>query len=336
MAVEALRWGPGLSLLDQRQLPLRERWIDVRDAVHAARLIRGLAVRGAPAIGLVAGYALAQEASRSSDLAVLRRRARRLADARPTATNLAWAVGVVLDAIEAAPAEERAAAAERTARALHDADARACGEIARHGAALFAGPRVRLLTHCNTGALATGGVGTALGIVRELHAQGRLDALYACEARPVLQGARLTAWECMRDGIPVTLLSDSAAATLLARRTVDGVVVGADRIAVDGAVANKVGTYPLAVLAHRHGVPFVVAAPTSTFDPACADGGAIPVEERGGDEVRRVWRQRVAPSAVPVFNPAFDVTPPDLLWAIVSERGAARPVTRENVAAISR
>ncbi len=336
MAVEALRWGPGLSLLDQRQLPLRERWIDVRDTAHAARLIRGLAVRGAPAIGLVAAYALAQDASRLSDLGSLRRKARRLAGARPTATNLAWAVGVVLAAIETAPVEERAAAALRAARALHDGDARACDAIARYGAALFAGGRIRLLTHCNAGALATGGVGTALGIVRELHAQGRLEALYACEARPVLQGARLTAWECMRDGIPVTLLSDSAAATILSRSRVDGVVVGADRIAADGAVANKVGTYPLAVLAGRHGVPFVVAAPTSTFDPECPDGQAIPVEERGADEVRRVWRQRVAPSGVPVFNPAFDVTPPDLVWAIVSERGTARPVTRESVAAISR
>jgi methylthioribose-1-phosphate isomerase len=336
MAVEALRWGSGLSLLDQRQLPLGERWIDVRDTAHAARLIRGLAVRGAPAIGLVAAYALAQDASRLSDLGVLRRKAKRLAGARPTATNLAWAVGVVLAAIEAAPAGERGVAALHAARALHDADARACDAIARNGAALFAGGRIRLLTHCNAGALATGGVGTALGIVRELHAHGRLEQLYACEARPVLQGARLTAWECMRDGIPVTLLSDSAAATVLARGRVDGVVVGADRIAADGAVANKVGTYPLAVLAHRHGIPFVVAAPTSTFDPGCPDGQAIPVEERGADEVRRVWRQRVAPSGVPVFNPAFDVTPPDLVWAIVSERGAARPVTREGVAAISR
>lgn len=336
MGVEALRWGPGLSLLDQRQLPLRERWIDVRDTAHAARLIRGLAVRGAPAIGLVAAYALAQDAARRPDLGSLRRKAKRLAGARPTATNLAWAVGVVLAAIEEAPVEQRAAAAVRAARALHDADALACRAIARHGAALFDGAQVRLLTHCNTGALATGGIGTALGIVRELHAQGRLAVLYACEARPVLQGARLTAWECLRDGIPVRLLADSAAATLLARGEVHGVVVGADRIAADGAVANKVGTYALAVLAHRHGVPFVVAAPTSTFDPECPDGRAIRVEERGADEVRRVWRQRVAPSGVPVFNPAFDVTPPDLVWAIVSERGSARPVTRESVAAISR
>ncbi len=324
--VSPLGWRDGLQLLDQRELPGRERWLAVAGAATAARAIRSLVVRGAPAIDLTAAYAMAAEASRDDDLRRLRRAGRALAAARPTATNLAVAVRQVLAACEAAVAGERAAAALTAARALHEADAVACEAIAFHGAALFPKP-VALLTHCNAGALATGGVGTALGVVRALHAQGRLVHVYACEARPVLQGARLTAWELLQDGIPVTVLADSAAATLLARGRVQGVVVGADRIAADGAVANKVGTYPLAVLAARHGVPLVVAAPTTTFDLDCPEGAAIPIEERAGDEVRRFRRCRACPAEAGVFNPAFDVTPADLVHAIVSERGVASPVT---------
>ncbi len=333
--VAALRWDDGLELLDQRLLPSRERWIAVPDAAAAVRAIRTLTVRGAPAIGLAAAYALAGEARRDPGLARLRRVARRLASARPTAADLAHAVARVLAAIEAAPPPERFAEALAAARTLHAGDAAACLAIARHGAALFPGGRVALLTHCNAGALATGGIGTALGIVRALHAEGRLARLYACEARPVLQGARLTAWEVGRDGIPVTLLADAAAASLLASGAVGGVVVGADRIAADGSVANKVGTYALALAAARHRVPFTVAAPTSTFDLACQSGRAIPIEQRGGDEVRRVRRTPIAPAGVDVYNPAFDVTPPELVTAIVSERGAARPVTAATVREIA-
>jgi methylthioribose-1-phosphate isomerase len=335
-SIAPLRWDGSLWLLDQRELPGRERWIAVRDAAHAARLIRALAVRGAPAIGLAAAYALAVEAAADADLARLRRAARHLAAARPTAVNLAWAVARVMARVEAAPAAERATAALGAARELHAADTAACLAIGECGAALFAGAAVRLLTICNTGALATAGIGTALGIIRVVHGQGRLAALYACETRPVLQGARLTVWEARRDGLPVTLLPDGAAGSLLAGGAVDGVVVGADRIAADGAVANKVGTYPLAVLAARHRVPFVSAAPTSTFDLACPNGAAIVIEQRDGDEVRRYGRLRVSDPQVPVFNPAFDVTPPELLTAIVSERGVARPVTAASVARIAR
>jgi len=324
--VSPLRWRAGLELLDQRRLPDRTVWVEIAGAAAARRAIRSLVVRGAPAIGLAAAYALAAEARRNDDVRHLRRVARVLAAARPTAANLAAAVHRVLAACEASPAGERGAAALAAARALHEADAAACEAIAAHGAALFPNP-VALLTHCNAGALATGGVGTALGVVRALHAQGRLVHVYACEARPVLQGARLTAWELLEDGIPVTVLADSAAATLLARGMVQGVVVGADRIAADGAVANKVGTYPLAVLAARHGVPLVVAAPTTTFDLECPSGAAIPIEERGGEEVRRFRRCRSCPGAAGVFNPAFDVTPPELIYAIVSERGVASPVS---------
>jgi methylthioribose-1-phosphate isomerase len=236
-----------------------------------------------------------------------------------------------MTAVEAAAPTQRAAAAEREALALHAEDAAACLRIGALGAALFGGETVTLLTHCNTGALATGGIGTALGIVRTVHAQGRLQRVFACEARPVLQGARLTVWECLQDGLPVTLLPDHAAASLLAAGGIDGVVLGADRIAADGSVANKLGTYPLAVLAARHGVPFVSAAPVSTFDLACPSGSSIPIEQRDGEEVRRLGRYRVVDPAVSVYNPSFDVTPPELVTAIVCERGVVRPVDAVNV-----
>lgn len=333
--VAALRWRHGLELLDQRALPRRERWVPVAGAAAGVRAIRALVVRGAPAIGLAAAYALAVEAGRNADLAHLRRAARRLAAARPTGADLARAVAHVLVAIETAEPDARFERALEAARELHVADAAACRAMGAHGAALFPGPRVALLTHCNAGALATGGIGSALAIVRALAAQGRLERLFACEARPVLQGARLTAWEAARDGIPVTLLADGAAASVLASGAVHGVVVGADRIAADGSVANKVGTYPLALAASRHRVPFVVAAPTTTFDLACRTGADIPIEQRDADEVRRIGGRLVAPSGIAVYNPAFDVTPPELITAIVSERGFARPVAAATVRKIA-
>jgi len=334
-SVAALRWRDGLELLDQRLLPGRERWVSVPGGAAAVRAIRALAVRGAPAIGLTAAYALAAEARRNPELSHLRRVARRLASARPTGADLAQAVRRVLRVIEEAPQEQRFERALAAARALHEADAAACLAMGEHGAALFPGGSVSLLTHCNAGALATGGIGSALGIVRVLHAAGRLARLFACEARPVLQGARLTAWEAVQDGIPCTLLADGAAASLLASGSVHGVVVGADRIAADGSVANKVGTYGLALGAARHGLPMVVAAPSTTFDLACPSGGAILVEQRDGDEVRRLQRKAIAPAGVDVYNPAFDVTPPALVTAIVSERGVARPVNAQTVREIA-
>ena len=334
--VSALRWRDGLELLDQRLLPHEERWIRVDDAAAAARAIRALAVRGAPVIGLAAAYGLAAEARRRPDLAHLRRAARRLAAARPTGADLARAVGRALAAMEDAPAEERFERGLAAARALHAADAVACLAMAAHGAALFPGSRVSLLTHCNAGALATGGIGSALGVVRAVHAEGRLDRLFACEARPVLQGARLTAWEAARDRIPVTLLPDSAAASLLARGMVSGVVVGSDRVAADGSIANKIGTYSLALAAARHRVPFVVVAPTTTFDLSCATGADIEIEQRSPHEVSTIGRRAIAPAGIEVYNPAFDVTPPDLITAIVSECGVARPVNAATVREIAR
>ena len=333
--VAALRWRDALELLDQRLLPGQERWISVPGATAAVRAIRRLTVRGAPAIGLTAAYALASEARANPELTHLRRAARRLASARPTGADLAHAVRQMLRAIEEAPQEQRFERALAAARALHEADTAACLAMGEHGATLFRGGPVALLTHCNAGALATGGIGSALGVVRVLHAQGRLTRLYACEARPVLQGARLTAWEAVQDGIPCTLLADGAAASLLASGSVQGVVVGADRVAADGSVANKVGTYALALAAARHAVPLVAVAPTTTFDLACPTRASIPIEQRGREEVRRVGRATVAPEAVEVYNPAFDVTPPELVTAIVSERGVARPVNAATVRGIA-
>lgn len=329
--VAALRWEGKLSILDQRLLPWEERWVEVRSAQHAVGLIQGMAVRGAPVIGLVAAYALAMEAQANPDLSHLKAQGEALAKARPTAVNLPHAVAEMLRVAKTTPDSERAQALAAAAKTLHQADAEACVHMAELGAGFLSAASLSVLTHCNAGALATGGVGTALGVVRALHAQGRLTMLFACEARPVLQGARLTAWEAARDGLPVTLLTDSAAGSLLASGAVGAVVVGADRIAADGSVANKVGTYPLAVLAHRHGVPFLVVAPTTTFDARCPNGAAIPIEQREGSEVTSCGGREVTVPGVGVYNPAFDVTPPELVTAIVCERGVIAPVTRDNL-----
>ncbi|MFN3413195.1 MAG: S-methyl-5-thioribose-1-phosphate isomerase, partial [Thermoanaerobaculum sp.] len=305
--VAALQWDGKLRVLDQRLLPWAERWLEVSSAGQAVELIRGLAVRGAPVIGLVAAYALALEAQKNPDLAHLEAQGQELVQTRPTAVNLPHAVSLLLRVARETPEVQRAQALRAAAEALHRADAEACLRMAELGAAFLSGASLSVLTHCNAGALATGGVGTALGVVRALHASGRLDRLYACEARPVLQGARLTAWEARQDGVPVTLLADGAAGSLLASGSVQAVVVGADRIAADGSVANKVGTYPLAVLAHRHRVPFLVVAPTTTFDLACPSGAAIPIESRPAIEVRECAGRAVTAEGVSVYNPAFDV-----------------------------
>jgi len=326
-SVRSLDWENGaLLLLDQRQLPARTAWVRCETPEEVATAIADLVVRGAPAIGVAAAYGMAIAAALDPSEDALRRAAKTLAGARPTAVNLSWAVERVLArALEADPAG-RASVALDEARAIHREDEAACEAMARHGADRIPGEGpVEVLTHCNTGALATAGIGTALGVVRELARRGRLARLWASEARPVLQGARLTAWEAVRDGLPVTLIADAAAATVMATRPLAAVLVGADRIAADGATANKIGTYPLAVLARRHGVPFLVVAPTSTVDLSLPGGGAIPIEERDGGEVRRIRGTLVAPEEVAVFNPAFDVTPPELITAIVTEAGVATP-----------
>jgi methylthioribose-1-phosphate isomerase len=303
---------PALLLLDQRILPHRVETVRCRTADEVAAAIRDMVVRGAPAIGISAAWGLVLAHAGGDDLA---RAAAVLLQSRPTAVNLRWAVERML---AAPPAGWLDLAAK-----LHREDIEANQALGAHGAKLLpAGARV--LTHCNAGALATGGWGTALGIVRTAHQQGRLAHVWVDETRPWLQGARLTAWELARDGIPCTLHTDSMAASMMADGKVDAVIVGADRVARNGDVANKIGTLGLAVLARHFRVPFYVAVPTSTLDPACPSGADIPIEHRGADEIRGfggiVWA-----ADVPCYHPAFDVTPAALVTAWITERGAWTP-----------
>jgi methylthioribose-1-phosphate isomerase len=307
-----------VAILDQRALPAVEAWLGLRNADEVADAIRTLAVRGAPAIGVAAAYGLAVEARRGASPDRLRAAAELLARARPTAVNLEWAVRRMSRRIG-----EPAEAILAEAHAIRDEDEAACRRIGALGAPLLP-PEARVLTHCNAGALATAAYGTALGIVRAAHEAGRLAHVFADETRPFFQGARLTAWELQRDGIPVTVLTDNMAGWLMARGEISCVVVGADRIAANGDVANKIGTYSLSVLARHHAIPFYVAAPWSTFDTSLASGAGIPIEERPSDEVVRIFGKLVAPVGVLARYPAFDVTPAGLVTAIVTERGVLR------------
>jgi methylthioribose-1-phosphate isomerase len=314
-----LRWQGGrLELIDQRRLPAEEVWLSYGDYREVARAIREMVVRGAPAIGCAAafGYALGVRAGvpREEVLATLRA-------TRPTAVNLFWALDRV----------HRAADPEAEAIAIWRDDIDRCLRIGAHGARLM--PDVgAVLTHCNAGALATGGYGTALGVIRAARAGGKQIHVLADETRPFLQGARLTAWELARDGIPVTLITDNMAGALMARGEVQAVVVGADRIARNGDAANKIGTYSVAVLAREHGIPFYVAAPLSTVDLDTLDGAHIPIEERAAEEVTHLAGVRVAPAGVGVRNPAFDVTPARLVRAIITEAGVAEPPYEQSLA----
>jgi methylthioribose-1-phosphate isomerase len=335
--IAPVRWERDrLVLLDQRLLPGQElervygRWEDVADA------IRTLAVRGAPAIGVAAafGIVLAARATPATTFDLLRAdlevALKGLAGTRPTAVNLFWALDRMrrtADAAHGRPLDEVRARLLKEAQTILDEDLAANRALGDHGAVLVPA-RARILTHCNAGALATAGYGTALGVVRSAHAQGKLALLWVDETRPVMQGSRLTAWECVRDGIPHRLIADVVAASVMARGEVDLVVTGADRIAANGDTANKIGTYGLAVLARHHGVPFYIAAPFSTIDPALPSGAHIPIEERDGSEVRRVGTHSTAPEGSPVYNPAFDVTPATLISAIITERGVVRPPYR--------
>jgi methylthioribose-1-phosphate isomerase len=293
--------GPAVVLLDQRRLPDEVVEVACGSASEVAEAIRTMVVRGAPAIGVAAAYGLALAALRGDDLAEAERV---LAASRPTAVNLPWA----LAQMHADPTPERA-------RALHREEVERCRRMAAHAAELF-GPGTRALTHCNAGGLATGGYGSAVGALRAAWERGLLERVLVDETRPLLQGARLTAWELEQAGIPHAVIADSAAGALMARGEVDLVVTGADRIAANGDTANKIGTYSLAVLASHHGIPLHVVAPTSTVDLATPDGAAIPIEERDPAEVTPRF---------PARNPAFDVTPAALIAAIVTERGVHRP-----------
>ncbi|HEY3976013.1 MAG TPA: S-methyl-5-thioribose-1-phosphate isomerase [Streptosporangiaceae bacterium] len=343
MSIPALRWldppaGPAIELLDQTRLPAREAVVRCADVPTLVDAIQRLVVRGAPLLGVAGAYGVALAARRGDDVPAA---AAAIAGARPTAVNLAWGAGRALAAYEAAAggpgagpdagaALPGAEAALAEARAIAAQDAAASAAIAAHGLGLVP-LGARILTHCNTGALVSAGEGTAFAIVLAAHRAGRLARLWVDETRPLLQGARLTAYEAGRAGIDHAVLADGAAASLMAAGQVDLVITGADRIAADGSVANKVGTYGLAVLARHHNVPFVVAAPVSTVDLNTPDGAAIPVEQRSPREVTMMAGQPVAPAATPAYNPAFDVTPPSLITAIVTERGVLKPVTAGNL-----
>jgi methylthioribose-1-phosphate isomerase len=339
--VETLRWRDGtLEMIDQRLLPLRFEYRVCRTASEVADAIRTMVVRGAPAIGVAAGYGVALDVihaasgARASQVAAFDRAFDELSASRPTAVNLAWALNrqrqLLLRLREREDADLGTALLQE-AHAILREDIEANQAMGRHGATLIA-DGARILTHCNAGALATAGHGTALGVIRSAVAVGKRVSVFADETRPLLQGARLTAWELSQDRIPVTLIADSAAAFLMSRGEIDLIVVGADRVAANGDTANKIGTYPLAVLAQRHAIPFYVACPLSTIDADLAHGGLIPIEERPAEEVIGFGSMRWAPADVAVRNPAFDVTPAALITALITERGV---VPRPDPAAIS-
>jgi methylthioribose-1-phosphate isomerase len=339
MEIRPVRWeGRALVLIDQTQLP--HRFVEVRytDWREVAEAIRRMVVRGAPAIGAAAacGLVLAAEAIEASDMPAFREQWQKAADAlastRPTAVNLFWAIERMKRVVQAcdSPGEARRRLREESEAILRE-DVEANRAIGRHGQALIP-DGARILTHCNAGALATVGYGTALGVIRAAVEAGKRVYVYADETRPRLQGMQLTAWELVQEGIPVTVITDNMAGMLLRRGEIDVVVVGADRVAANGDVANKVGTYSVAVLAKWHGIPFYVAAPVSTIDLNVADGSGIPIEERSPEEVTHIAGVRIAPEGVKVMNPAFDVTPAELVGAIITEEGIARPPYTESLA----
>lgn len=323
--ITPLRWrDPAVEILDQRRLPADERYLACTTVDAVAEAIRTLAVRGAPLIGITAAYGMVLAAGESAQRADLARRRDLLAGTRPTAVNLFWALDRCWRRVEGLPAGlpmpvvREALLAE--AQAIHREDAACCQAIGLAGAALFP-DRARVLTHCNAGALATGGIGTALGVIRAAHAAGRVAQVWVDETRPLLQGARLTAWELRHDRIPHQLICDNMAASLMAAGQVDLVVVGADRITCTGDFANKIGTYGLAVLADAHRVPFYVAAPWSSVDLALEQGAQIPVEVRDGSEVCQIFGVRIAPDGTAAWNPSFDVTPARYVRGLITERG---------------
>jgi methylthioribose-1-phosphate isomerase len=332
--VVALRLdGATLLALDQTALPFTEHELALQTAAEVAEAIKRLSIRGAPLIGVAGGYGLALELHRDPSDASLASASKLLREARPTAVNLARAVDRVTEAARTAPTADRAAVALAEARAIEAEEEAASDAMARHGADLLRDAR-RILTHCNTGALAAPGRGTALAVIAELADRGTLEEALATESRPLLQGARLTVYELERLNIPHQLVVDSAAAGLIAAHAVDAVIVGCDRVAANGDVANKVGTYGLALACSAAGIPFVVAGPTSTVDYDTASGADIEIEERDPDEVRAIGGRPLTGPATRCRNPAFDVTPAALVTALVTERGVAKPVGEASLGAL--
>lgn len=324
--MDAILWqGDSLALLDQTRLPLEEVWLTYTDFRQVAHAIRSMVVRGAPAIGVAAAYGFCLAALEGADLNEARAV---LAASRPTAVNLFWALERMCRRASACGGD--CAALIDEAKAIHAEDVEMNHAMGRFGAQVVP-EHARILTHCNAGALATGGYGTALGVIRAAHEQGKVEMVYADETRPLLQGARLTAYELVCDHIPATLIADSMAAFLMQQGKIDLVLLGCDRMAANGDFANKIGTYSVAVNAMHHGVPFYAVLPSSTIDLSIPDGSGIPIEEREADEVRTLYGARTAPRDVPVWNPAFDVTPHQLLTGIITEKGVIYPPFRENL-----
>jgi len=330
-----------LKLIDQRRLPTAEVWLDYQDAQTVAEAIRSMVVRGAPAIGVTAAYGAyfgARDIATDNYADFVKQFDRvcaMLAATRPTAVNLCWALERMKSLIRAnpdQPVDNLKIGLEYEAMAINDEDIRINMSMGRHGAALLP-DQARILTHCNAGALATAGYGTALGVIRAAVAAGKQITVVADETRPFLQGARLTAWELQQDSIPTVLICDNMAGALMAKGAIDAVIVGADRVAANGDVANKIGTYTVAVLAREHKIPFYVAAPTSTIDLQIADGSQIPIEERDGREITHLHDQQLAPTDIAVYNPAFDVTPARLVTAIITEFGVAEGADPKQLAA---
>ena len=342
MAVKTIEWrADRVRMIDQRLLPGREVIRSYRDYRAVAQAIRSMIIRGAPAIGVAAAMGIALGIRGTSGERARKRFAvvaHTLIATRPTAVNLKWAVdrmGRVLEESLALDASHLFRRMRDEAIAVYQEDLAANRALGRHGAALLHSPST-VLTHCNAGALATAGYGTALGVVRAARETGKTVRVYADETRPFLQGARLTAWELRKDHIPVVVIADNMAGSVLRGGRVDCVIVGTDRTAANGDVANKIGTYPLAVLARRHQVPFYVAAPLSSVDLECRSGDEIPIEERSHKEITEFAGKRVTPRGVEVFNPAFDVTPAELVTAIITERGVAYPPFGESLGRLKR
>jgi methylthioribose-1-phosphate isomerase len=331
--IQTLEWTEsGVRFLDQTKLPTEETYVTATDYQQVADVIRNMVVRGAPAIGVAAamGVAIGVQKSNATNLAELQKDfdviAKTIAETRPTAVNLFWAIRRMndkFDSLKTRLIPEIKQALIEEAQRMHAEDIAANQAMGRHGATLLPA-KGGVLTHCNAGALATAGYGTALGVIRAAVEAGKHIHVYADETRPFLQGARLTAWELMKDGIPTTVISDNMAATMMAKGKIGAIVVGADRIAANGDVANKVGTYGVAILAKEHGIPFYVAAPISTVDMATADGSGIPIEQRNTKEVSHIGGKQMVPDGVSIENPAFDVTPAKYVAAIITERGIAK------------
>lgn len=338
MLPQTIQWIGGtaghLRLIDQTRLPQQLEMLDCHSPEDAWGAIKRLSVRGAPAIGIAAAYGVCLALRDDPhDETAARAAAEYLATSRPTAVNLFWALDRVRRVIDS-PSGASATLAERVlaeATEIHDEDRRRCHRIGRYGARLIEGCRC-VLTHCNAGALATSEYGTALAVIYEAHRKNPALMVFADETRPLLQGARLTAWELQQSGVDVTVICDSAAAQVMREGRVEAVVVGADRIAANGDVANKIGTYAVALAARHHGLPFYVAAPISTFDLQLASGDAIPIEQRDGAEVARPFETQAVPGGVSVYNPAFDVTPAELITAIITDHGVIQPVGAQQVA----